>query len=192
MRISRWTGSTARRPPHSVSGSSLPLALRLASSREAASSFSSGDRLTGVPSSGCWISASAACASSTSRLLPRTGGASGRASPRSRRGGRTGYLQLMLPRCRLLLRRLGRRGFAVGWLARRGSAASRPLVDDPRVGVAGGRADAERGAVAAGAFQHRRLGWAARSGPPNRASIAWVWASCADMPTVPATGGVSE
>jgi hypothetical protein len=46
-------GSTASRPPHSVSGSSVPLALRLASRREAASSLSSADRVTGDPISSC-------------------------------------------------------------------------------------------------------------------------------------------
>src|SRR5215212_8516479 len=44
-----------------------PAALSDVRRRDAASSLSSGDRLTGDPISSCWMSASALCASSTSR-----------------------------------------------------------------------------------------------------------------------------
>ena len=121
--------------------------------------------------------------------LPRSGGASGRASIRPRRGGRK---ECLLPCLRVRSPRRRHCPACAEAMVLSAGGADRmvsvvgALVDDARVGIPGGRADADLGACRG---RPRRACWfqpALRgAGPPNKASIACCWASPATGPAVP-------
>src|SRR5204863_7002997 len=164
-RISRCVWSTASRPPHKVSGISVPLAFNEASRREATSSLSSADMpLAGAPSRACWISPKVRCASSTI-FIP----SSKRRRARSRidsssasRAERLSAVILSFVPPAFLVQLLGGRGLGIAFRRIDDGDRRLALVDNARRRIAGDRAGAQGGAVAAGTLQQAGLGAAAR------------------------------
>src|SRR3954454_22772652 len=193
MRISRCPWSTDRRPPHRVSGISLPVAFRLASRRDAASSLSSGDTLRGEPRITCWTSASSLCASSTS-FVPSSKRRRERSSIDSISTRRAGRLVVVIPWIFAPVRsycpvwaeatlvlvfpavRIWRVVGPLSTIRRSGSATDERM---PSCAVA---------PPAARSSRFDSLGGRG-AGPPKIASIACCCASLGLSPAVPATGG---
>src|SRR5690348_15374684 len=192
MRIRRCTWSTDRRPPHSVSGISPPLAFSDASSREAASSLSSGETVRGLPISACWMSASILCASSTSRVpsSKRRRERSSIDSISTRRPER--FCSAMLEVCSPGALYWPAWAVAI-WVFAAGAARIWSVSAPLSVTRVSGSHTVERmpiGASPRPAWSSMLVSAAERgAGPPNRASIACCWASPALRPCVPATGG---
>src|SRR3954454_3876595 len=134
MRISLCTWSTDRRPPHRVSGISLPVDLRLASSFDAASSLSSGETVRGLPRIACWTSASSLCASSTS-LVPSSKRRRERSSIDSISTSRAGTLVSAILGLGSLAADLGRSDVGLGIGGCQDLHGRRALVDQPRVRI---------------------------------------------------------
>src|SRR5436190_16886625 len=160
MRIRRWTWSTARRPPHRLSGISLPVALRLASSLDAASSLSSGETLRGEPRIACWTSPSSLCASSTS-LEPSSKRRRERSSIDSISTRRAGTVVSAILGLGSLLAGLGRSDVGAGRLGGEDLDRRRALVDQPRIRVPHLAADAELSVIAPGCVEQGGLARAA-------------------------------
>src|SRR3954447_7958023 len=145
---------------------SLPVALRLASSFDAASSLSSGDTLRGLPMIACWMSASSLCASSTS-LVPSSNRRRDRSSIDSistSRPGRVASAILVRRSLSPLLPGLGRGDVGAGIGRGQDLNRRRSLVDDTRIGIPDLAADAELGAVTPGDVEQADLARAARRG----------------------------
>src|SRR5258705_8446745 len=97
--------------------------------------------------------------------LLRTGGASGRASIRSRPDEQRGFLQPSKgidPPFLALLPGLSRSDVSVSRRGGQNLKRRRALVDNARIGVPHGRADADLGALAPGCVEHAGFGLAAR------------------------------